>query len=94
MMSQRKHRALIRIEWVDSTHMGFSIPGYIGNITFTHPIPDVAKNKVSAGDRMYARTQTGSEDSRIMTFEEWEYPKQMTDEELDAFYKKLISKDK
>ncbi len=67
----------------------FVIPSWDGGkVWFQDECPFFKRIKI--GDRLYARTQLGEEDPNKMTFTEWEYPKQMTDEELDAFFEKLL----
>ena len=95
----RTLRVLIRVELVYHTRtllkMAFHIPCWDGaKHLFECTVPDNLSGKVKDGDRVYARTQLGEEDPTKMTFNEWEYPKQMTDEELDTFMDELLKKSK
>ncbi len=89
------YRVLIRIIWKSYHTIGFTIPSWDGGKTiFRAKISSQLFKKISPTDRIFVKTQLGEDNSENMTFDEWEYPKQMTDKELDEFFHDLLGKNK
>ena len=85
---ERTYRVLIRVVVADGHRIGFVIPAWNGGKKkFYSDLPLEFHNKVGDSDYMFVRTQLGSDDYKTMTFDYWEYPEQLTDEDIRKMWK-------